>query len=115
MDGPICRSATQLAAIGAPALIISSAMMIRSIPGRPPPPTSVGQVMPIQPSDASTLANSFEYPLIHESCHRPNWATPSAATARARERSSSHSGRIVKSSVIAVCSWVGQVRVRTTG
>ena len=71
MEGPICRSANQLAATGAPALIISSAMMTRSMPGRPPPPTSVGQVIPIQPSAASTLENSLEYPLIQESCHFP--------------------------------------------
>ena len=46
-------------------------MMTRSMPGRPPPPTSVGQVIPIQPSAASTLENSLEYPLIQESCHFP--------------------------------------------
>ena len=71
MDGPIWRSANQLAAMGAPALIISSAMMMRSIPGRPPPPCSAGQVMPMKPSAASTRENSLEWPLIHESLHWP--------------------------------------------
>ena len=72
-------------------------MMIRSMPGRPPPPCSDGQVMPMKPSAASTLENSFECPLIHESLNRPCSATPRSATARALARSSSHSGRIEKS------------------
>ena len=84
MDGPICRSANQLAAMGAPAPIISSAMMIRSMPGRPPPPCSTGHVIPMNPSAASTLENSLEWPLIHESWNRPYSATPCSATARAR-------------------------------
>ena len=101
MDGPICRSANQLAAMGAPAPIISSAMMIRSMPGRPPPPCSTGHVIPMNPSAASTLENSLEWPLIHESWNRPYSATPCSATARARARSSSHSGRMAKSRLTA--------------
>ena len=58
--GPIWRSPNQLAAIGAPALIISSPTMSRSIGGRPPPPNSFGHVMPIHPSAASSRENSFE-------------------------------------------------------
>ena len=57
--------------MGAPALIISSAMMMRSIPGRPPPPKVTGQVIPMNPSAARTLENSLECPLIHESWYRP--------------------------------------------
>ena len=81
--GPICRSANHMAAIGAPAAISSSPMIRRSIGGRPPPPNSSGHVSPIQPSAASSLANSDENPLIHESLVRPNRATASAATSRA--------------------------------
>ena len=57
--------------------------------GRPPPPCSTGQVMPIQPCAASSRENSRENPLIHESLWRPNRATASSATFRARARSSS--------------------------
>jgi len=39
--------------------------------GRPCPPNCFGQVSPIHPSAASSWANSFEYPLIHESLWRP--------------------------------------------
>jgi len=56
-----------MAAIGAPAAIISSATITRSIGGRSWPPCSLGQPMPIQPSSAMRLAKSFENPLIHES------------------------------------------------
>ncbi len=50
-----------------------------------------------EPSAAMTLANSLEKPLIHESLYRPNSATPSAATERARSRSASNSGLSAKS------------------
>ena len=78
--GPICRSANHMAAMGAPAAIISSATITRSIGGRSRPPCSAGHPIPIQPSAAMTAANSFENPLIHESLQRPKRATPSAAT-----------------------------------
>ena len=58
--GPIWRSANHMEAMGAPAEIISSATMTRSIGGRSWPPYSVGQPMPIQPSAAMIWANSFE-------------------------------------------------------
>ena len=58
--GPICRSANHIAAIGAPAAISSSPMISRSIAGRPPPPSSIGHVSPIQPSAAISLAKSLE-------------------------------------------------------
>ena len=90
--GPIWRSANHIAAIGAPAAISSSPMIRRSIAGRPPPPNSVGQVSPIQPRAAISLANSDEKPLIHESLLRPKRATASAATSRACRRSSTCSG-----------------------
>src|SRR3954467_317509 len=96
-EGPIWRSANHIEAIGAPALIISSPTINRSIGGRPPPPNSVGQVMPIHPCAANSLANSFEYPLIHESLCLPKRATASVATLRARSRNSTCSGVHVKS------------------
>ena len=82
-----------------PALIISSAITMRSMAGRPPPPNSTGQVMPIQPSAARTRENSLENPLIHESVWLPYSATPPAATSRARARSDSSSGPRAKSNI----------------
>src|SRR3954447_10093979 len=67
-------------------------MIRRSIAGRPCPPYSFGHVSPIQPSAASSWANSFEKPLIHESLWRPKRATASTATSRAWRRSASCSG-----------------------
>jgi hypothetical protein len=43
-----------MAAMGAPALIISSATIKRSIGGREAPPCSTGQLIPTQPSAAIT-------------------------------------------------------------
>src|SRR4029078_7911647 len=94
---PPGRSANHIDAIGAPALIISSPTINRSIAGRPPPPNSVGHVMPIQPGAANSLANSLEHPLIHEALFRTHRAHASVATLRARSRNSTCSGVHVKS------------------
>ena len=53
-------AAHQLAAMGAPAEISSSAVITRSISGRPAPPNSFGHVIPIRPSLASKIEYSFE-------------------------------------------------------
>ena len=50
----------ELAAMGAPALIIYSATMTRSMAGRSPPPNSFGHAMPRKPCAASSFENSFE-------------------------------------------------------
>ena len=68
--------------------------------GRPPPPNSTGQVMPIQPVAASSRANSFEKPLIHESLWRPYLATASAANERASSRRARCSGVQAKSTAL---------------
>mgnify|MGYP000978016678 CR=1 FL=1 len=39
---------------------VTAATINRSIPGRPPPPNSLGHVMPIQPRAASSCENSLE-------------------------------------------------------
>jgi len=98
--GPIWRSANHIPAIGAPAEIISSPTITRSIDDLSYPPCFLGQLMPIQPSDAIICENSDEYPFIQLSVNRPNFLTPSAATFAARSLKSLSSGAKVKLSTL---------------